>query len=41
MAVLALTADEAFARAVAPRVYAVDAATGRLVSRSGWKQWFR
>ena len=40
MAVLALTADEAFARAVAPRVYVVDAATGRLASRSGWRQWF-
>jgi ABC-type transporter Mla maintaining outer membrane lipid asymmetry ATPase subunit MlaF len=40
LAVLAFTADEAFAGAVARRVYVVDAATGALVSRSGWRRWF-
>ncbi|MDO8835689.1 MAG: hypothetical protein Q7V01_08830, partial [Vicinamibacterales bacterium] len=41
LAVLAITADDLFARAVTPRVYDLDAATGRLTSRSGWRSWFR
>jgi len=40
MAVLALTADETFAAAVADRVFALDAATGRLKPRGGWRRWF-
>jgi ABC-type uncharacterized transport system ATPase subunit len=40
MAVLALTADEAFATAVADRVLALDAATGQLRARSGWRRLF-
>lgn len=40
LAVLALTADEAFARAVAADVNRLDAATGRLVSIAGWRRWF-
>ena len=40
MAVLALTADEAFASAVAERVFALDAATGQLKARGGWRRWF-
>lgn len=40
LAVLALTADEAFARAVAADVHRLDAATGRLVSFAGWRRWF-
>jgi ABC-type transporter Mla maintaining outer membrane lipid asymmetry ATPase subunit MlaF len=40
MAVLALTADEAFARAVADRVFSLDAATGQLKTRGGWRRWF-
>jgi len=40
MAVLALTADEAFATAVADRVLALDAATGQLKPRSGWRRLF-
>ena len=40
LAILAVTADEAFAGAVARKVYAVDAATGSLISRSGWRRWF-
>jgi ABC-type sulfate/molybdate transport systems ATPase subunit len=39
MAVLALTADEAFASAVAERVFALDAATGQLKARGGWRRW--
>jgi ABC-type transporter Mla maintaining outer membrane lipid asymmetry ATPase subunit MlaF len=39
LSVLAVTVDEAFACAVARNVYAVDAATGSLVSRSGWRRW--
>ena len=41
MAVIALTADEAFAHAVAERVLALDAATGQLTARGGWRRWFR
>ena len=41
MAVIALTADEAFAHAVAERVLALDAATGQLKARGGWRRWFR
>jgi ABC-type polar amino acid transport system ATPase subunit len=40
MAVLALTADETFASAVAERVFALDAATGNLKARGGWRRWF-
>jgi len=40
MAVLALTADETFATAVAERVFALDAATGQLKARGGWRRWF-
>jgi ABC-type uncharacterized transport system ATPase subunit len=40
MAVLALTADEAFATAVADRVLALDAATGQLKPRNGWRRLF-
>jgi ABC-type transporter Mla maintaining outer membrane lipid asymmetry ATPase subunit MlaF len=39
MAVLALTADEAFAMAVADRVFALDAPTGRLKPRGRWRRW--
>lgn len=41
MAVLALTADESFANAVADRVFALDAATGHLKVRGGWRRRFR
>ena len=40
MAVLALTADEAFANAVADKVFTLDAATGQLKARGGWRRWF-
>jgi ABC-type uncharacterized transport system ATPase subunit len=40
MALLALTADERFANAVAGKVFALDAATGQLKARSGWRRWF-
>jgi ABC-type uncharacterized transport system ATPase subunit len=40
MAVLALTADEAFARAVADRVLVLDAATGQLEARGAWRRLF-
>jgi predicted ABC-type transport system involved in lysophospholipase L1 biosynthesis ATPase subunit len=40
MALLALTADETFASAVAERVFAFDAATGQLKARGGWRRWF-
>jgi ABC-type uncharacterized transport system ATPase subunit len=40
MAVLALTADETFAGAVADKVFALDAATGQLKPRGGWRRWF-
>jgi ABC-type uncharacterized transport system ATPase subunit len=40
MAVLALTADETFASAVAERVVALEAATGQLKARGGWRRWF-
>jgi ABC-type uncharacterized transport system ATPase subunit len=41
MAVLALTADESFASAVANKVFALDAATGQLKPRGGWLRVFR
>jgi len=41
MAVLALTADKSFAKAVADTVFALDAATGQLKARGGWLRWFR
>jgi ABC-type transporter Mla maintaining outer membrane lipid asymmetry ATPase subunit MlaF len=41
IALLALTADERFARAVADNVFALDAATGRLMHRGGWRRWFK
>ena len=40
MALLALTADERFADAVAGTVFALDAATGRLTPRGGWRRVF-
>ena len=40
MAVIALTADEAFANAVAERVFTLDPATGQLKARGGWRRWF-
>jgi ABC-type transporter Mla maintaining outer membrane lipid asymmetry ATPase subunit MlaF len=39
LAVLALTADESFASAVADKVFALDAATGNLNARGGWRRW--
>jgi ABC-type polar amino acid transport system ATPase subunit len=39
MAVIALTADEAFAGAVADKVFTLDAATGHLKLRGGWRRW--
>jgi ABC-type transporter Mla maintaining outer membrane lipid asymmetry ATPase subunit MlaF len=41
LAVLAITADEAFAHAVAGKTCALDAATGKLVAQSGWRRWIR
>ena len=41
MAVLALTADRSFARAVADTVVALDAATGQLKARGAWLSWIR
>jgi ABC-type transporter Mla maintaining outer membrane lipid asymmetry ATPase subunit MlaF len=41
LAVLALTADESFASAVANKVFALDAATGQLKPRGGWLRVFR
>jgi len=41
MAVVALTADEAFAGAIADKVFALDAATGQLKARGGWRAWWR
>jgi polar amino acid transport system ATP-binding protein len=41
LAVIALTADMAFARAVADRVLVLDGATGDLKERSGWRRWLR
>jgi ABC-type transporter Mla maintaining outer membrane lipid asymmetry ATPase subunit MlaF len=41
MAVLAITADDRFANAVAGTVFAFDAATGRLIHRGGWRRWFK
>jgi hypothetical protein len=40
-AVLAMTADDTFARAAGRRVSALDAPTGRLLSKSGWRSWLR
>jgi ABC-type transporter Mla maintaining outer membrane lipid asymmetry ATPase subunit MlaF len=39
MALLALTADTAFAEAVADRVLVLDAATGGLRESGGWRRW--
>ena len=41
MAVIALTADEAFANAVAGKIFTLDAATGHLKARGGWRKWWR
>jgi len=41
LAVIALTADMAFARAVADRVLVLDGATGDLKERSGRRRWLR
>jgi len=41
LAVIALTADIAFARAVADRVLVLDVATGGLKEQSGWRCWLR
>ena len=41
MAVVAITADDSFAGAVADTVFALDAATGALKARGGWPGWFR
>jgi len=41
LAVIALTADMAFARAVANRVLVLDGATGDLKEGSGWRRWLR
>lgn len=38
---LAMTADDRFARAVASRVCTLDPPTGRLLAVSGWRSWFR
>jgi len=40
LAVLAMTADAAFAEAVADRVWTLDGATGRLQARSAWRRLF-
>lgn len=40
LALVALTADERFARAVADRVFALDGATGALRDISGWRRWW-
>jgi hypothetical protein len=36
---IALTADEAFARSVADRVLALNVATGDVKALSGWRRW--
>ena len=41
MALLALTADPTFARAVAEQVLTLNPATGALEASSGWRSWFR
>lgn len=41
IALIALTADEAFARAVAPRILRLEQATGRLRDESRRSGWFR
>jgi polar amino acid transport system ATP-binding protein len=41
LAVIALTADMAFARVVADRVLVLDGATGELRERSRWRRWLR
>ena len=41
LAVIALTADMAFARAVADRVLVLAGATGDLKERSVWRRWLR
>jgi ABC-type transporter Mla maintaining outer membrane lipid asymmetry ATPase subunit MlaF len=39
LALIALTADEAFARSVADRVLALNVATGDVKALSGWRRW--
>jgi ABC-type transporter Mla maintaining outer membrane lipid asymmetry ATPase subunit MlaF len=41
LAVLAATADGAFAHAVGGSVLAVDPSTGRLTPAPGWRRWFQ
>lgn len=41
MALLALTADRGFARAVAGRVLLLNGATGELTEQRVWRRWFR
>jgi D-xylose transport system ATP-binding protein len=41
IALLVLTADETFARAVADQVLTLQPATGALQASSGWRSWFR
>ena len=41
LALLALTADPTFARAVAEHVLTLNPATGTLEASSGWRSWFR
>lgn len=40
LAVVAVTEDEEFASRVAGRSLRLDAATGELAERGGWRQWF-
>jgi ABC-type transporter Mla maintaining outer membrane lipid asymmetry ATPase subunit MlaF len=41
IALLVLTADSTFARAVAEQVLTLNPATGALQASSGWRSWFR
>jgi predicted ABC-type transport system involved in lysophospholipase L1 biosynthesis ATPase subunit len=41
MAMIVMTADATFARAVADRVLTVRPATGQLAQSGGWRDWFR
>ena len=40
LASLVLTADHAFARAVAKDVLVLEPSTGALIPHSGWRRWF-
>ncbi len=40
LAIVVLTADETFARAVSDRVLTLKPATGELAPASGWRDWF-